>query len=151
MPCEQALPSACRAASAPPAAAGGDGSGSTEAVAGDVPYSRRLTAATAAEASGAGLRLDSEGRESSAAGSAGPAGSPSDAGGLPSPYWVLSAADASRGACPEGSVFDIPRHPLDSFRLASLVKGSGHEQAWLPLSGPNWEAPIVGPVAFSNA
>ncbi|GAB4815112.1 hypothetical protein N2152v2_002158 [Parachlorella kessleri] len=148
VPCEQALPSACRASSAPPAAAANGGDGGTEAAAGGMPHSRRLTAASAAEAGGAALRLDSEGREGSAAG---PAGLPGDANGLPSLNWVLSAADAGRGACPEGSVFDIPRHPVDNFRLASLLKESGHEQAWLPLSGPNWEAPVVAPVAGSTA
>lgn len=59
---------------------------------------------------------------------------------LPS-QWALSVEGAARGACPEGSFFDIPRHPLDGYRLASLLQERGVAAAWLPLAGPGWELP----------
>ena len=63
--------------------------------------------------------------------------------GLPASRWVLPAEGGARGACPPGSVFDIPRHAVESYRLASLLRERGATAAWLPLSGPEWREPAA--------
>lgn len=51
--------------------------------------------------------------------------------------WVLGTG-ISRGACPQGTYFDVPRHPRENYELAWLLLQSNAEYAWLPLQGPTW-------------
>jgi hypothetical protein len=147
--CDQSLPSACRMA-APPAAPGSaassSGGGSASEVAADsaaLPPSRRLAASAAA--SDAALRLGREEEEEAQQQVAsGVVAGMADAASLPSPSWALSEAGSARGACPPGSSFDVPRHPLDNFRLASLLQQQGVAAAWLPITGPGWAVPGLG-------
>lgn len=40
--------------------------------------------------------------------------------------------------CPEGSSFDVPRHPRENFWLADMLRQQGIDAAWLPIQGPDW-------------
>jgi len=40
--------------------------------------------------------------------------------------------------CPEGSSFDVPRHPRENFWLADMLRQQGIDAAWLPIRGPDW-------------
>lgn len=50
--------------------------------------------------------------------------------------WVLGQGE--RGECPEGSSFDLPKHPRENYWLAEVLKEAGAPAAWLPLQGPDW-------------
>ena len=43
-----------------------------------------------------------------------------------------------RGSCPNGTAFDIPRHPRENFFLATAMQSNGISVAWLPVQGPDW-------------
>jgi hypothetical protein len=47
-------------------------------------------------------------------------------------------APGARGACPANSTFDVPRHPLENYRLAAALRAAGAPAAWLPVEGPAW-------------
>jgi hypothetical protein len=60
----------------------------------------------------------------------------------------------SVGICPEGSSFDVPRHPRENFWLAELLREQGVDAAWLPLTGPDWSVdgiPAVGSEVVAEA
>ena len=40
--------------------------------------------------------------------------------------------------CPEGSAFDVPRHPRENFWLAEMLRAQNVSVAWLPIQGPDW-------------
>lgn len=63
-----------------------------------------------------------------------------DAGVLGS-RWILGDGEKGRGWCPEGSYFDVPRHPRENYQLKQLLKKSGQQGAWLPLNAPTWLPP----------
>jgi hypothetical protein len=42
------------------------------------------------------------------------------------------------GICPEGSSFDVPRHPRENFWLADMLRQQGIDAAWLAVQGPDW-------------
>ncbi|KAG7674064.1 hypothetical protein Ndes2526B_g02453 [Nannochloris sp. 'desiccata'] len=44
----------------------------------------------------------------------------------------------SLSICPEGSSFDVPRHPRENFWLAAMLRQQGIDAAWLPIQGPDW-------------
>ncbi|EFN52069.1 hypothetical protein CHLNCDRAFT_139316 [Chlorella variabilis] len=52
--------------------------------------------------------------------------------------WVLDAS-LPRGSCPTGAEFDLPRHPRENYLLAAALQRAGHEAAWLPVHGPEWD------------
>ena len=52
--------------------------------------------------------------------------------------WVVGDGGAERGACPEGTLYDLPRHPRENYLLAAALQRAGHEAAWLPVHGPEW-------------
>ncbi len=51
--------------------------------------------------------------------------------------WLLG--NQSTGLCPDGSIFDLPRHPRENYELARILQKHGHSAAWLPLHGPDFE------------
>lgn len=57
-------------------------------------------------------------------------------GTLSRPQWTL--APGPRGACPPGTVWDLPRHPQENYGLAAALRSAGTPGAWLPVHGPEW-------------
>jgi hypothetical protein len=51
--------------------------------------------------------------------------------------WVVDNS-LPRGTCPEGTEYDLPRHPRENYLLAGALQQAGHEAAWLPVHGPEW-------------
>ena len=51
--------------------------------------------------------------------------------------WVIDSS-LPRGGCPEGTQYDLPRHPRENYLLAAALQRAGHEAAWLPVHGPEW-------------
>lgn len=51
--------------------------------------------------------------------------------------WVLGSG--VKGACPDGTQFDLPRHPRENYALAAAMRAAGQTAAWLPMTGPGWE------------
>jgi hypothetical protein len=49
--------------------------------------------------------------------------------------WVLGPP-GTPGSCPNGTAFDVPRHPRENFLLAAVLRGAGATGAWLPIKGP---------------
>ena len=49
--------------------------------------------------------------------------------------WVLGGGE---GECPNGSAFDVPRHPRENFWLTQVMRDQGVDAAWLPVQGPEW-------------
>jgi hypothetical protein len=64
-----------------------------------------------------------------------------DDGGVLGTRWILGDGGKGRGWCPEGSYFDVPRHPRENYQLKELLKKSGQQGAWLPLNAPTWLPP----------
>jgi hypothetical protein len=53
------------------------------------------------------------------------------------------------GICPEGSSFDVPRHPRENFWLAELLREEGVDAAWLPVAGPDWSVDGIPAAPYS--
>jgi hypothetical protein len=50
--------------------------------------------------------------------------------------WILETNN--RDGCPNGTLFDVPRHPKENLELARRIRETHFAGAWLPLKGPTF-------------
>lgn len=50
--------------------------------------------------------------------------------------WILQSNN--RNVCPNGTQFDVPRHPKENLELARRIRETRVAGAWLPLKGPTF-------------
>ncbi|CAK0733927.1 hypothetical protein CVIRNUC_000356 [Coccomyxa viridis] len=53
--------------------------------------------------------------------------------------WALVEGE-SRGTCPEGTAFAVPRHAKENAALQRALQRASQEACWLPLQGPDWDS-----------
>ena len=63
--------------------------------------------------------------------------------------WQLATGE--RGACPAGSVFELPRHPKENSLLQRMLQKAGVAQAWLPLQGDPAAAAAAAAATFPKS
>lgn len=51
--------------------------------------------------------------------------------------WILRSNNLEK--CPNGTLFDVPRHPKENLELVKRIRETHFPGAWLPLKGPNFE------------